>query len=301
MASVDVSNPDKLIFPDSGFTKAQLVGHYERVGAKMLPYVAGRPLTLQRFPSGIAAKGFMQKNAADHFPDTIERFEVPKRDGGVTNYPVVNRAEDLAYLANQGTVTFHMWTSTAARPEAPDWMVIDLDPVEDDVAGVRFATLTIRDLLAEFDVAGFPLATGSKGFHVWVPLDGQLGFDDVSSASRAVGGLAALRYPDQLTTEFLKKNRGGRVFVDWLRNSPTATVVAPFSLRPRPTAPVAVPLRWSELDDSTPEQWTLDALGDRLDLDPGVEPQILPANAIVAAAREAGVDLETPHDRFGRK
>lgn len=297
---MEVSNPDKIIFPDAGFTKADLVGHYERVGARMLGYVAGRPLTLQRFPNGIGAKGFMQKNAGKHFPETIRRWSVPKRDGGTTNYPIVERAEDLAYLANQGTVTFHMWTTTADRPSHPDWMVIDLDPVAGDVDAVRDATRIVAETLAEFGIDGFPVATGSKGFHVWVPLDGDADHNDVSRTSRAIAGLATNRHPDRLTTEFLKKNRAGRVFVDWLRNGPTATVVAPYSLRPRRHAPMATPLRWNELADTNPDRWTLDDVGDRLDLEPGVDPQHLPVEQIVAAALAAGVDLDTPHDRFGR-
>ena len=288
------------MFPADGVTKADVVAHYERVAERMLDFCGGRPLTLQRFPRGIDAKGFMQKNAADHFPDSIRRLPVPKRSGGQTLYPVVDRADDIAYLANQNTVTFHMWTSSAARPGRPDWMVIDLDPEAGDLSGVRSATRLIRGVLESFDIGAFPVATGSKGFHVWAPLDGDLGFDDVALAARALAGLATAGEPDQVTTEFLKKNRDGRVFVDWLRNGPIATVVVPFSLRPRPGAPVAVPLRWEELDEAEPDGWRLGAVGDRMDLEPGIAPQRLPVDAIVTAARAAGVDLDTPHDRFGR-
>ena len=298
---MEVSNPDKLIFPQAGLTKADLVGHYERVGredARLPGRSTSHPAT---FPERHLRQGFYAEERRRVFPGHHRpAARSPSAVGGVTNYPVVERAEDLAYLANQGTVTFHMWTSTAALPGVPDWMVIDLDPVEGDLDGVRFATRVIRELLADFDVVGFPLATGSKGFHVWVPVGGGLGFNDVSTAARALGGLAAHRHPEQLTTEFLKKNRKGRVFVDWLRNGPAATVVAPFSLRPRPTAPVAAPLRWSELTDFAPDRWTLTELGDRLDLDAAVGPQTIPVGPICAAARQAGVDLDTPHDRFGR-
>ncbi len=225
---------------------------------------------------------------------------MPKRGGGETLYPVVDEVGDLAYLANQNTITFHMWTSTAARPGTPDWMIIDLDPEAGDLDGVRIATRAIHDLLAGFGVVGFPLATGSKGFHVWVPLDGSAGFDQVSLTARALAGLAVVEHPDHLTTEFLKKNRRGRVFVDWLRNGPTATVVVPFSLRPRRRAPVAVPLRWDELEQAEPDGWTINDLGDRLDVDTALDPRPVPSTAIIEAAREAGVDLDTPHDRFGR-
>ncbi len=298
---MEVSSPDKVMFPADGLTKLDVVEHYRRIGDRMLEFCGGRPLTLQRFPRGIDAKGFMQKNAADHFPESIRRLPVPKRGGGETHYPVVDRPEDLAYLANQNTVTFHMWTSSAAQPGRPDWMVIDLDPEAGDLSGVREATRLIRTVLHSFDLESFPVATGSKGYHVWVPLDGELGFDDVGLSARALAGLATIEAPDRVTTEFLKKNREGRVFVDWLRNGPIATVVVPFSLRPRPGAPVAVPLRWEELAESEPDGWHLGDLDDRLDLDTGVGPQSLPVDAIVTAARSAGVDLDTPHDRFGRE
>lgn len=300
---IEVSNPDRLIFPEASLTKADLVGHYARVGDRMLAFVSGRPLTLQRFPRGIDAKGFMQKNAAKHFPSSIERFAVDKRDGGSTLYPVVRRGDDLAYLANQGTVTFHMWTSTVEAPNQPDWLIIDLDPEAEDLDGVRFATLALREVLNEFGLEGFALATGSKGFHIWVRLEQARDFGDVSIATRALAGLAVARHPDRLTTEFLKKNRHGRVFVDWLRNTGLATVVVPFSLRPRPTAPVAVPVHWDEIETVRPDAWTLAQPGrleDRMALPLDQTPRPLPVEEILTAARTAGVDLDTPHDRFGR-
>lgn len=300
-APAKISSPDKVLFPAHGDTpartKADVVAHYEAVADKMLPILAGRPLTLQRFPRGIEAKGFMQKNASKHFPPAIERLEVPKRGGGSTLYPVVYRPEDLPYLANQNTITFHMWTSLAATPGIPDWFVIDLDPEDGDVAGARFAAQVVAEELARFSLHGFPLATGSKGFHVWVPISGAT-MAEASEASRALAGIAALRHPEKLTTEFLKKNRRGRVFIDWLRNNPTATTVVPYSLRPRTGAPVAVPLRWAELSTAEPDGWTIGSLSDRPSIDR--DPQQLPAEEIVAAARAFGVDLDTPHDRFGR-
>ena len=296
-----VSSPDKLLFPADGVTKAEVVAHYRSVADAMLRLAAGRPLTLQRFPSGIEAKGFMQKNAADHFPDSIRRLPVPKRGGGETLYPVVDRAEDIAYLANQNTVTFHMWTSSADRPGQPDWLVLDLDPEAGDVEAVRAATFLVRDVLASFGLTGTPVATGSKGFHVWTRLDGTQGFDQVSLVARSLAGLAVAASPEGLTTEFLKKDRQGRVFVDWLRAAPTATVVVPFSLRPRPGAPVAVPLHWDEVATADPDGWRIHHIEDRLAVGWADVSHTLPVVEIEAAARAAGVDLDAPHDRFGRK
>jgi bifunctional non-homologous end joining protein LigD len=267
----------------------------------MLDFMAERPLTLQRFPRGIAAPGFMQKNASQHFPPSIRRFTVPKQDGGTTSYPVVDAADDVAYLANQGTLTFHMWLSRTDAPDRPDWLVLDLDPDDGDVAGARHATAQVRELLAEFGVDGFPVATGSSGFHVWVPLAGAPRSEDVADAARALGGLAAARDPDRLTVEFLKRERRGRVFVDWLRNTPGATVVVPFSLRPTPVASVAVPIRWDELSFAQPDGWRIGDMDDRLTIATDTLPQRLPVERIVAAAREADVDLTSTFDRFGRR
>jgi bifunctional non-homologous end joining protein LigD len=297
---VEVSNADRIIFPEAELTKGDVVAHYEKVADRFLGFAAGRPLTLERFPKGIGGKGFMQKNAAEYFPDTIARFAVPKRSGGDTNYPVIERREDLAYLANQGTLTFHTWLSLASTHHSPDWLIIDLDPEAGDLDGVRFATLTIRDLLSEFGIESFPVATGSKGFHVWVPLVGGIDIGETSQAARALAGLATSRFPDRLTTEFLKKDRKGRVFIDWLRNGQISTVVVPFSLRPRANAPVAVPLWWEEVASARPDQWTLTDLGDRLDVDSAPSSQVVPVAEIVEAAIAAGVDIDSPHDRFGR-
>lgn len=298
---MEISSPDKLIFPDEGITKAELVAHYERVGLRLLEFAAGRPLTLERFPRGIEGRGFMQKNAAHYFPPSIHRLAVVKRDGGETRYPVIDRIEDLVYLANQNTVTFHMWTSSADRPAHPDWLIIDLDPQAGDLERVRRATTAVRSTLKLFGLDAFAVATGSTGFHVWVPLDGRQGFAEATQVARAVAGLAAHEHPDDLTVEFLKRRRKGRVFVDWLRNNPTATVVAPFSLRPRAGAPVAVPIDWTELGEARPDGWRLGEIDDRLAIRPSIDGQRLPVEEIVSAARRSGVDLDTSHDRFGRR
>jgi bifunctional non-homologous end joining protein LigD len=296
-----VSHPERVIFEQGGVTKGDVVAHYEHVAPRMLDFMAGRPLTLQRFPRGIGAPGFMQKNAADHFPESIGRYEVPKQDGGTTTYPVADAPDDVAYLANQGTLTFHMWLSKTDAPERPDWLVLDLDPEAGDADGARHATARVRDLLAEFAMQAFAVATGSKGFHVWVPIGGKLHYEEAATVARALAELAAIRDPECLTVEFLKKDRRGRVFVDWLRNAPGATVVVPFSLRPTPMASVAVPISWEELATADPDGWRIGGIDDRMTIATDLKAQRVPVEEIVAAARDAGADLETTVDRFGRR
>lgn len=296
-----VTNANRVVFPDADITKGDVVAYYERFAPAMVPFLVDRPLTLQRFPKGLAAGGFMQKNAPAHYPDAIARFTVPKRDGGSTTYPVVHEAASLPYLANQGTITFHMWTSTATKPAQLDYLVVDLDPEEGDTARARSVTRLVGELLTSYGVASIPVATGSKGYHVWMPLAPGHDWSDIERTGRAIAGIVAQRSPDQATTEFLKQNRTGRVFIDWLRNRPGATVVVPYSLRPRPGAPVAVPIDWDELETTPPNRWSIgnvvQRLADPVRLPP---PQQLPVETICSEAEGAGVDLDTRFDRFGR-
>lgn len=296
-----VSNADRVVFPEPGITKGEVVAYYAAVAPLMLPLLSSRPLTLQRFPKGLAGSGFMQKNAPDHYPDEIGVYQVPKVDGGTTRYPVVTTEGAIPYLANQGTITFHAWTSTIDRPEHPDWMVIDLDPFEGDVESVRRVALVTRQVLDTYDLASLPVATGSKGFHVWVRLEPVLDYSVVSRCAHAIGAFIQKAAPELATGEFLKKDREGKVFVDWLRNSMSATVAVPFSLRPRPNASVAMPITWDEVAHTQPDEWVMARALERA---PGAPPfpgaSTLPVAAIEAAAADLEIDLDATFDRFGR-
>jgi len=296
---VQISNPDKILFPSMGLTKTDLVGHYRRFGERMMPFVAGSPLTLERYPNGIDSKGFRQKNASDHFPDYIGRVEIPKRDDGVTVYPIVDSTEGLAYLANQGTITFHPWTSRLPDLDRPDFLVLDLDPTEGDIEGVRRVATTTHAVLEEFGLESMLATSGSKGFHIWVPILADQTFDRIGTVARALAGLIAAR-DEHATTEFLKDDRAGRVFVDWLRNAPGSSIASPWSVRAKPGAPVVTPTPWTMLDTAEPDQWSITDV----DTAPAVEMpahQSLDPDPIIEAAADGGVDLETSFDRFGRK
>jgi bifunctional non-homologous end joining protein LigD len=296
---VEVTNPDKVLFPDAGFTKADLVGHYERFGARMLLFVIDSPLTLERYPNGIGSKGFRQKNASDHFPDYVGRVEIPKREDGVTVYPTVDSTDGLVYLANQGTITFHPWTSRLPDLDRPDFLVLDLDPTEGDVERVRQVARTTHALLEEFGLESMLATSGSKGFHIWVPIVADHAFDIVGTVARALAGLIAARDEDA-TTEFLKDDRAGRVFVDWLRNGWGSSIAAPWSVRAREGAPVVTPIPWDQLDRTVPDQWSIRDVEQAhiVELPPS---QNLDHDRITDAALDVGVDLETQFDRFGRK
>ena len=298
---VQVSSADRVVCPEVGWTKGDVVAYYSAVASTMLPHLAGRPLTLQRYPKGLSGPGFMQKNAPSHYPDEIGVWEVPKVDGGSTRYPVVTTEGAIPYLANQGTITFHAWTSTVDHAHQPDWLVMDLDPAEGDVESAREVAMATKQVFDTYGLESLPVATGSKGFHVWVSFEPTLDYAVVGRAARALAAFVELAVPDRATGQFLKKDRGGRVFVDWMRNTPSSTVAVPFSLRPRSNASVAMPITWDEFPTTNPDGWTL---GDALERVPAAppfpEPSVLPIDSIEAAAVELGIDLDTTFDRFGR-
>jgi bifunctional non-homologous end joining protein LigD len=262
---VKLSNLEKILFPAAGMTKADLVGYYERVAPVMLPHLAGRPLSLARFPDGIDAEGFMQKNASDYFPGWIRRARLAKQDGEV-EHVVADSAATLVYLANQACVTLHVGLSRIDGIDRPDRMVIDLDPSDDDFAKVRRAARDARALLEEIGLVPFLQTTGSRGLHLWVPLDRAADFDEVRAFAGRIAEVLEARRPRELTTAQRKAKRGDRVLLDVARNAYAQTAVAPYSVRARPQAPVATPLEWAELDGPKlePQRYTIRNLFRRL-------------------------------------
>lgn len=262
---LDITHPDKVLFPDDGITKRELADYYAIVASVMLPHVRMRPLTLERFPRGIAAQGFIQKNLGKGTPDWVQRVEVPKKDGLVV-YPLLDDAPSLLWMANQNCITPHVWTSRVPDLTSPDVCVVDLDPSLDDAEVLRAAVLGVRDLLVELGLPSWVKTSGSKGFHVFVPLDGKAAFDEVGRFTYSVARLLALRDPEHLTQEFVKADRADRIFVDVGRNAYGATYAAPYAVRTRPGAPVSAPCSWEEVErnEVEPQTFTLRAMADRL-------------------------------------
>ncbi|MEU6995520.1 non-homologous end-joining DNA ligase [Streptomyces sp. NPDC046465] len=267
--TVEVKRAGKELFPQDGITKADLAEYYRRVAPRMLPELRGRPLMLERMPDGIDGDRFYQKEISDYFPDWIHRASVAKEDGEVTHV-LCDDTATLVYLAGQACITPHRWLSRADRPRSPDRLVFDLDPPTDGFEPVRRAAHQVRELLDELDLPAVLMTTGSRGLHVVVPLNRRDDVDDVLAFARAVADTLAARYPEQLTTEPRKDARKGRLYLDVARNGYAQTAVAPFAVRSRPGAPVAVPLDWDELDvpELTARRWTVTDLGDRLEKDP---------------------------------
>jgi bifunctional non-homologous end joining protein LigD len=260
-----ITHPEKLMFPDDGITKGDLAAYYEAMAPVMLPHVRGRPLTMERYPAGIGKKGFWQKDVSKGFPPWLERVEVPKKDG-VVHYPIITDRRSLLWVANQNTVTQHVWTARLPDLYHPDICVFDLDPATDDPALVRAAAIGLRDLLAELGLPCWVKTSGSKGFHLVVPLDGKSHTGQVAGFANAVGTLFVSRAPNQLTQEFSKADRKGRIYVDTGRNGYGATFAAAYTVRAKRGAPVSAPCTWDEMErgEVSPTTVTLRTMPDRI-------------------------------------
>lgn len=261
-----ITHPEKILFPDDGITKGELASYYETIAPVMLPHLRRRPITMERFHRGIGAPGFFQKDVSKGFPDWLERVEVPKKDGRV-HHPIANDTRSLLWLANQNSITIHVWPSRTPNLYNPDICIFDLDPSHaNEFEPLRAAALNLRDLLAELGLSSWIKTSGSKGFHIAVPLDGKSDFGSVARFAHAVGTIMVKRYPEKLTQEFHKVDRGGRILVDTGRNGYSATYAATYTVRARPGAPVSAPCRWEELERSEvgPETFTLRSMAQRI-------------------------------------
>jgi bifunctional non-homologous end joining protein LigD len=265
--AVELGNEDKVLFPDCGITKGELVDYYRRVASALLPHLRERALTLHRFPDGIEAKGFYQQEVSDHFPEWMDRARLARRGGGHVIHVVCGDTASLVYLANQAAIELHAWLSRTHAPRTPDRMVFDLDPPgEGAFDEVRAGARAVCALLDDVGLAPFLKTTGSRGLHVVVPLRGETDFDTVRDFARDLAGRVAAEEPERFTLEQRKAARRGRVFLDVLRNAYGQTAVAPYSVRARPGAPVATPIDRDELDDGglRADRWTIRNLFRRL-------------------------------------
>jgi bifunctional non-homologous end joining protein LigD len=213
-----------------------------------MPHIKDRPLVMQRFPDGIEAEGFFQKNMPDFLPDWIGAVEVDLRQGGKQQLVLANKAADLVYIANSGTITLHNWLTKTSDLEKPDRLIFDLDPHGRGFTKVKETALKLRDMLADRGLAPYVMTTGSKGLHIVVPIVAKYSFDNVREFAKAMAEELVQQNPRELTIADRKAERGTRIFLDYLRNAYGQTAVAPYSVRALPAALVATPLDWEELD-----------------------------------------------------
>jgi bifunctional non-homologous end joining protein LigD len=266
---VPISHPDKLMFPKAKVTKLELAQHYADVAPAMVPLVRDRPVSMDSYPGGIERDGYLIKTAPKHFPDWVKRATVKKRGGTVT-HALANNPETLVYLANQNCITPHIWLSRVDKPEQPDRVIFDLDPHEGGTfADCRAAARDLGELLRDRGLATFAMVTGSQGLHVVTPIRRGPRFAEVFQWAKALGQELADANPGKLTLEFLKDKRGGRIYVDVRRNAYAQHAVAPYSVRPKERAPVAMPIHWDELSDRKlrSQSWTVKTVPSRLESD----------------------------------
>ncbi len=260
-----ITHPEKVLFPDDGITKGELAAYYDAVAPIMVPHMQARPVTMERFPAGIGKEGFFQKSVVKGFPAWLQRVEVPKKDG-VVHYPLVLDTRSLMWMVNQNCITPHVWTSRVPELFQPDICIFDLDPLQDQPEVLRAAALQLRDLLKELGRPSWVKTTGSKGFHIAVPLDGKTDSGAAAGFAHTVGRIMVQRNPKHLTLEFSKADRGGRILVDTGRNDFGATFAAAYAVRPKPGAPVSVPCSWAEIQSGTvePQSFGMRNIAERL-------------------------------------
>ena len=264
---VEITHPERELFEHPTVTKLDLARHYEAVAAAMLPYVRGRPLALQAYPHGIDGAGFYLKSIPAHFPDWIARATVPKQGGTVTHVVAENEAT-LVYLAGQNVFTVHAWLSRADQPPNPDRLILDLDPSPGiGFAAVRAAAREAGARLRDAGLVPHAMVTGSRGVHVVCPLVRGPSFSEVHQYARSLAEAMVADDPKHLTLEWRRADRGARIYLDVNRINYAQHAVAPYAVRAKPRAPVAMPIEWDELSDPQlkPGRWTVKTAAKRLD------------------------------------
>jgi len=258
-----VSNPQKVFWPDDGYTKLDLVQYYADIFPKLRPYVRDRLLSLKRCPNGMLGSCFFQKEKPAGMPpdtptQTIVHAKVTK------HYVVGGRLETQLALANLGCIAVHVWGSRAATPRQPDWVCFDLDPDSGRFADAARAGLRVKEALDALEIVAFAKTSGKRGLHVFVPIAVGPDADEVRAFADRLGALLARSYPAELTTEFAIAARRGRVYLDAARNTFAQTVAAPWCVRRAPHATVSTPLAWSEVTPQLdPTRFTIATMRER--------------------------------------
>jgi len=257
---VELTNGDKVWFPQDGITKRDVFDYYAAVADRLLPFLRDRPMTLERLPGGIepGKPHFWQKHTPEHYPRWIPRVELLTERAQTVQYVLVNDKATLLYLVNQGTITFHPWLSRVDDPDRPDFVLFDLDPGSSSFSDAVALAKELRRVLDAEGVVGVPKTSGKSGLHVLVAWERNGGFDEAREWARFVAQRVAEKVPDRATIEIRKGKRGRRVYIDTLQNARGHHAVPPYVVRPVAGAPVSMPLEWDELTARLrPVQFTL--------------------------------------------
>jgi bifunctional non-homologous end joining protein LigD len=246
---VPVSNLDKVLYPGTGFTKAQVIDFYIRASRWLLPHLEQRPVTMKRYPDGVQTEHFYEKDAPSFTPEWVKTFPVPRRAGGDIDYILINDLPTLVWCANLANLEIHPFLHRAPHLNRPDWIVFDLDPGEGvDVLGCVEVAFLLKELLDKLKLKSFAKVSGSKGLQLYIPLNTAVTYEVTQPFARALAELLARQYPKRVVFEMAKPARKGKVFIDWSQNTDYKTTVSVYSLRAKSDRPyVSLPLTWPEL------------------------------------------------------
>jgi bifunctional non-homologous end joining protein LigD len=259
--TVNLSSPDRVLFPDDGITKGDLFDYYRDVGPTLVPHLRDRPFTMKRYPHGITGEVFFQKQAPKHIPSWIatRQFRTWPRDGGsrLVDFALVNSTEAVLFMVQNNCVDMNAWYSRVDKPHRPDFVLFDLDPPDGGFELAIEVAHLIRELLDEVALPGYVKTSGADGIHVVAPITRRSTFEQTYAFAERASRLLEQRHPGKVTTEWLKKKRHG-VLVDHRQNGWGKTIASVYSVRPKPGAPVSTPLRWEELTSSVrPRDFTM--------------------------------------------
>ncbi|WP_371501929.1 non-homologous end-joining DNA ligase [Kitasatospora sp. NBC_00374] len=262
--AVRLSNPDKVYYPERGYTKLDIANYYLAVAPGVLRGLRDRPTTLQRFPDGVEGEFFYQKRAPKGLPEWLPTARIAFPSGRTADEICPNEPAAVLWAANLGCLTFHPWPVRRSDTEHPDELRIDLDPQPGtDFHDAVAAAQELRGLLEEYGLRGWPKTSGGRGLHVYVPLEPRWTFTDCRHAVIALGRALERRMPGKVTTAWWKEERGERIFVDYNQMARDRTIASPYSLRPRPEATASTPLRWEELGEVKPTDFDLRTVPER--------------------------------------
>lgn len=250
--AIKLSNLDKVLYPETGFTKAQVIDYYTRVADTMLPHLRGRPVTLKRYPDGVEGGHFFEKECPYFHPRWVDTTSVPSRNKrGRVNFCVVDNRATLVWLANLAALELHTLLALGKDVGRPTYIAFDLDPgAPADVVDSAWAALRLREILEDLGLEAYPKTSGGKGIHVYIPLNTRVDYEGTKGFAHAVAMMMERRYPDRITSNMRKELRKGKIFVDWSQNDEHKTTVCVYSLRARRRPTVSTPVTWDEVEEA---------------------------------------------------
>lgn len=266
LREVTLTNLDKVLWPEDNFTKRDLIQYYARVSRYILPHLRDRPLSLVRYPDGISTPGFYQKDAPPGTPWWVKTVPVVSGSSRTTRYILCNDTATLVWMANQAVVEVNPWSSRREHLSAPDFAVFDLDPAEGSSwEDVKIVARAVKAFLDELGLWSFPKVSGATGLHVYVPVKNEYSHKQIVLFVKRAAQIIETAMPEKVTLKRPVGERYGKVYIDYLQNSPGQTIVAVYSVRARPGAPVSMPISWDELDSVKPDCWNIKTAPERLE------------------------------------